>query len=603
MTRFPGTLTRWSRWVAAALVFAPLAWVRPAAAADEFSRAREIMEALQTLRAAVEADAAAAVVAAADLPKRPEKVIQTPTLDPSQVDALFDRLYQANGTKVSPLIGDEAFVRRVYLDATGKLPTPEQIESYCRSDDPEKRARLVDALLETPDYARNWARYWRDVLQYHASNPNPIQVRYPLLEDWLREQIAANAPWDAVATALITAAGRNDASGPANFAVAQMGQPVELAGEVSRVFMGVQIQCAQCHDHPTDRWTRKQFHEFAAFFAGLREPRRVTRPGQGQIPVFEVPVQRGKPRYSMADLKDPQKQIAIQPAFFLDGGRSESTVPDGLTSDQRRALAASYVTGQDNPWFAKAFVNRIWYALIGTGFYNPVDDIGPTRTANAPEILDAIAAQWQQGGYDVRWLFRTILNTQTYRREVRSMGSPNQALFASNCPIRLRADQLVDALAQALNLPFDNPMGGMGRRPGVGQGQGQGGANGLAAMYRQRLFNPRVVFNLTFGVDPSTPNEDVLGTIPQALFLMNSPQLNRAIDGSSKATMLGKILDDNADNHDAVEALYLRVLARKPNAREVEVCDGYLAQVGNRAEAFEDILWNLINSTEFVTRR
>jgi len=225
--------------------------------------------------------------------------------------------------------------------------------------------------------------------------------------------------------------------------------------------------------------------------------------------------------------------------------------------------------------------------------------MGPTRSCNAPEILDALAGQWQQGGYDVRWLFRTILNTRAYRREVRSLGSPSQELFASNCPVRLRSDQLLDALAHALNLPFDNPPGGMGMRGG----QGQGAANPLAAMYRQRLLNPRVLFNFLFGVDPSTPPEDVLGTIPQALFLMNSPQLNQAIRGSDKKTILGQILIDNADDHDALEALYLRVLARRPNAREVEVCDGYLAKVGDRNEAFEDILWNLINSTEFVTRR
>jgi hypothetical protein len=134
-------------------------------------------------------------------------------------------------------------------------------------------------------------------------------------------------------------------------------------------------------------------------------------------------------------------------------------------------------------------------------------------------------------------------------------------------------------------------------------GMGMGGGNQLAAMYRQRLFNPRTLFNTLFGVDPSTPNEEVLGTIPQALFLMNSPQLNRAIRGSDKETILGQILADNADDHDALEALYLRVLARRPNAKEVEVCDAYRAKVANRNEAFEDILWNLVNSTEFVSRR
>jgi hypothetical protein len=571
------------------------------AAKDDLGRAREIIAALQQLQASLQSDAEQAGRPSAELPRRPAKVVRTPTLDAAQVDALFDRLYESTGTRPSPLISDEAFVRRVYLDVSGKLPTPEQVERFCKGDAPDKRARLIDELLEGTDYAKNWARYWRDVLRFHAPNTNPIQVRYPVLEDWLAEQLSKNTPWDEVATALITASGRNDASGPANFVIAQTGQPVELAGEVSRVFLGVQIQCAQCHDHPTDPWKRRQFHEFAAFFAGLRQPRQVTPPGQGQLPVFAVAVQPGRPRYAMPDLKDPQVQIPVPPRFFLAG--SEEPIPDGLTSEQRRALAAAYVTGQDNPWFARAFVNRIWYALIGNGFYNPVDDLGPARSANAPEILEAIASQWQQGGYDVRWLFRIILNTEAYQREVRSIGAPNQALFASNCPVRLRSDQLLDALAHALNLPLDNPPAGMGNGAGGGQGQGAGAGNPLAAMYRRRLLNPRVLFNSLFGIDPSTPNDEVLGTIPQALFLMNSPQLNRAIKGADKTTILGQILADNADDRDALEALYLRVLARRPNPKEVEVCDGYIARVGNRNEAFEDILWNLINSTEFVSRR
>jgi hypothetical protein len=595
---------RWTRWclaVAAALVLVPLAarGDEPASKAENRpGRAREIFEALQKLQASLQGDPDEARRPAAEMPPRPARVVRTPTLDAAQIDAMFDRLYEASQTKVSPPIDDEAFVRRVSLDVTGKLPSPEQIGTFCRSTDPDKRARLIDQLLESPDYSRNWAHYWRDVFQFHASNTNPIQSRFSVLEEWLGEQLARNAPWDEVATTLITGSGQNDTSGPANFVIAQSGQPVELAGEVSRVFLGVQIQCAQCHDHPTDSWTRQQFHEFAAFFAGLRQPRRITRPGNGQLPVFEVAVQPGRPRYTMPDLKDPQTQIPVEPRFFL--ADSEATVPAGLTSAQRRELAASYVTGQDNPWFAKSFVNRIWYALIGTGFYNPVDDMGPTRSANAPEILDALASQWQQGGYDVRWLLRTILNTQAYQREVRSMGTPDQAIFASGCPVRLRSDQLLDSLSQALDLSFENPTGGMGRGKGTG---GQGAVNPLAAAYRRRLINPRALFNFLFGIDPSTPNEEVLGTIPQALFLMNSPLLNRAIQGGDEKTVLGQILADTADDHDALDALYLRVLARRPNAKEVEVCDGYLAKVGNRAEAFEDILWNLVNSTEFISRR
>ncbi len=137
----------------------------------------------------------------------------------------------------------------------------------------DKRARLADALLDSPEYARNWARYWRDVIRFHATNQAIQQVRYDILEDWLAEQFKKNAPWDEIATAMITATGRVDENGAVSFALAHEAKPVELAGEVSRIFLGVQIQCAQCHDHKTDSWKREQFHEFAAFFSGTGRSR------------------------------------------------------------------------------------------------------------------------------------------------------------------------------------------------------------------------------------------------------------------------------------------------------------------------------------------
>jgi hypothetical protein len=309
----------------------------------------------------------------------------------------------------------------------------------------------------------------------------------------------------------------------------------------------------------------------------------------------------------MPDLKDPQKSIPVAPKFFL--ASNTATLPLDLTATDRQALAASYVTGQDNPWFAKAFVNRIWYVLMGDAFYMPVDDLGPDRTPKAPEVLDALAGQWQNGGYDVRWLFRTVLNSKAYQREVRSTFSASgRTPFASNCPSRLRADQIIDSLSQALNLPVDGRPGGPGDvtkkaakkneltaalKDAVGKTKGtQAGP----------LAGPRPQWNVLFGVDPSIANDEILGTIPQALFLMNAPPINRAIE-ARPGTVLGEILSNTADNRVALNNLYLRVLARDPTQKEVQACGRYLETVGDRREAFEDIFWSLINSTEFITRR
>ena len=570
-----------------------------ATAKAQAKQAKKAAAALRALNASVkkETEEPAATV---KLPPRPAKTVATPTLGPAGLDALIEKFLASAKVPLSSPTTDLEFVRRAYLDLTGKLPTPDQVRGFANTHaNKEKRAKLIEYLLNSPDYATNWAHYWRDVVRFRATNENTGRIGLDEMETWLAEQLAKNRPWDEISKDLITATGRTDENGAVALTVAHEGQAVELAGEVSRIFLGVQIQCAQCHDHPNDSWKRQQFHEFAAFFANTRS-RRATKPGEPVI--FEV-VAQGKPRYTMPDKADPTKQVFVAPKFFLT--EKPEPIPNGLTASQRRELAASYVTGQDNPWFAKAFVNRVWYALMGEGFYTPVDDIGPERTAKAAEVIDALASDWAKGGYDIKWLFRTIMNGRAYQREVRSTYTvTGRTPFAAVCPTRLRSDQIFDALTSVLNLPT----GGNGNGNGNGQGKAQGGlskdlkeANGKTKKMG-RAGNARNGFNLLFGVDPSTPYDDVVGTIPQALFLMNSTQINKAIEANPR-TVLGQILMANPDNLAALNALYLRVLARGPNTKEVQVCRRYLELVGNRGEAFEDILWTLVNSTEFITRR
>jgi hypothetical protein len=580
------------------------------------------------------------------LPKRPVRSVTPPTMTSAELDRQVSQYLMKNSPNVepAPLTSDVEFVRRIYFDVIGKPPTSEQVQFFVRDRAKDKRSKLVEDLLGTSEYAENWAKYWRDVIKFHSTAENAARVRFDSLEDWLAGQFRANKPWDEIAVGLITAAGRNDENGAVGFSLAYDAQPVELAGEVSRVFLGVQIQCAQCHDHKTDAWKQKQFHEFAAFFAGMR-PRPVVQAGPGQLPVFAV-VPQGPRRYTMPDKNDPTKQIPVAPRFFLSSSKSnpEPVLPEALPPVERRAMAASYVTGQDNPWFARAFVNRIWYALQGESFYEPIDDIGPERTAKASEVLEPLADQWQKGGYDIKWLFRTILNTESYQRRVRSTANAaGKTPFASNCPSRMRSDQVFDALVQALALPLDasgNPIVG-GNQNGRGPGQmknallagaSQNGAAGDPRRARDQALKkgaaqkvaqavglgnqvgakkagavPRVgglraLFERVFGVDPSIPSEDVMGSIPQALFLMNSPLVNNRTQ-ARPGTVLGEILGSTYDNRAALDAIYLRVLSRQPTAREVEICGRYLSSVGDRREAFEDIYWSLINSTEFLTRR
>jgi hypothetical protein len=517
---------------------------------------------------------------------RPPRTVEPPGLTADDLDRMLaGRPAWAGGEPLS----DEQFLVRVHIDLAGSRPTAAELEAFARDPDPDKRARVVDELLASPGFARNWARYWRDVVAFRATSENPATVNFPGLEAWLAEQLAANRPWDQVAADLLTANGDTSETGaPALYAAHstnQRFQPAEFAGEASRIFLGVQIACAQCHDHKTDSWKREQFHEFASFFggvaAGRKPPGRVVRD------------QAGVPRYLMEDLADPEKKSVVQPRFFL-ASADAPPVPAGLSSAQRRALAASYVTGQDNPWFARAFVNRVWYALLGDAFYVPVDDLGPEREGKDLDVLETLAAQWAAGGYDVRWLFRTLAATEAYQR------SPGRAASAADTPVaacvaRLRADQIYDALESTLDVSLEDLFFPRQRRAELGKG------NPLAALVaRQR--NPRNAFNVAFGVDPSTPSDEVVGTIPQALFLMNAPQLQRAMS-ARPGTMLARLLADHPDDPSAVDALYLKALARRPNDDERRVALAHVAAAGRRAEAFEDLLWALVNSTEFLSRR
>ena len=519
-----------------------------------------------------------------------------PTVRPGELDALIEKGLAASGTPPAPATTDEEFIRRVYIDVLGTLPAPGSIRQFVASRDRDKRAALIDALLDHPDYATNWARYWRDVISYRAPAEDDRRIDYDGFAKWLAGQFAANKPWDQVATAIITATGRDDENPATAFSIAEEGQAVELAGEVSRVFMGVQIQCAQCHDHPSDPWKRQQFHEFAAFFSGIKR-RQLPNPGPGQRRGYEI-VAKGQTHYTMPDLKNPEKKVGVSPKFFLGDGPK---VGEQVAADERLKLAAGYVASPENPWFARSFINRTWYALMGEGFYTPIDDLGPTRTANSPQVLDLLTDQWERGGYDVRWLFRTILNTQAYQRQSRSTNTAaGRVPFASNCPSRLRSDQIFDALAHALNLDREPKAPAQG--PAAAKAKGADKAEKAAPMMANQRDRRREAVNHAFGVDPSTPNDDVLGTIPQALYLMNGPLISREVQARPN-TMLGELLTATNDNRAALDALYLKVLARRPTLREVNTCSHFLGTVGDRREAFEDILWALLNSTEFVSRR
>jgi hypothetical protein len=557
------------------------------------------------------------------------------------------------GIEPAPLTNDEDFLRRVSLDLAGTIPSPKDVTLFGLDPDPGKRARLIDRLLQSDGYAKIWSSYWAEVI-FGPATEQRARVMQGTFEEWMQAQLKANTPWDRITTDLLTATGSIEEEGATALIFAHNGQPQELAAETSRIFLGIQIQCANCHDHPTDAWKRQQFHELAAFFpriqvrrdpdGGIRsftiasadptgnfrggggggdfDPARIfqfldrNRDGkvtkeegeQGRFPFARLLEQadknkdgalsaaefkdmprppanpgRGSPEYYMPDLDDPSSRgTLVEPVFFVDG----ASLDRGAKDLERRQELAEHIASPDNPWFAKALVNRIWAEMLGEGFYMPIDDMGPQREARVPAALDALADAFAANHYDIQWLFRTIANTEAYQRQIRAKtpGVESPA-FASAMPTRLRADQVYNAVTSVLGVSELSLAGG-GRGPGGPFGRG----------------GARAAFAQMFGYDPSTPQEDILGTIPQALFLMNYPQLNALIRGDGD-TKLGRILREYGDDRDALSELYLLVLAREPSRQEQQINLAYLEDVGNRREAFEDVMWSLLNSSEFLSKR
>jgi hypothetical protein len=498
-----------------------------------------------------------------------------------------------------PACDDATFLRRASLDLVGRQPSPAEIEAFLADPAPAKREALVDRLLADPAWATNWARYFRDVILYRRSDDRAIRMA-PVVEDFFAAHLRKDAAWDEIARDVITATGVPSENGGTAIVIAQMGETADIAAEISRVFTGVQIQCAQCHDHFTDRWKRNQFHEFAAFFPRI-EIRR--SPGDG-LDRFEVVSFDRKPRkgrgkaannprrgdleHEMPHIDDPSLPgMVMQPRFFIGG----EGVPLGTPDGERRRTAARLITSDDNPWFARAIVNRVWTELVGDGFYDGIDDLGPDREPRSPDLLEELCRGFVASDHDLRSLFRTVMASPAYQAEAQSRADASRQLGGASCPQRLRADQIFTQVLAALGVDEQQAAARAG-------GKQAGKAGG-----KRQVGGPRVLFNQTFGYDPGLPRDEIVGSIPQALLLMNSQPLARALDGQRRFTLLGRLLEKTPDDRELADEIHLRTLARHATPEELAVCVEHVGRSGDRAEAFEDIFWALVNSAEFIHRK
>jgi hypothetical protein len=517
-------------------------------------------------------------------------------LTAKQVDQLIAEEVFNEDTDLAPRVDDATFLRRAWLDIVGDIPTPEHVTAFLLDPDPDKRERVVRELLDNPQYGQNWARYWRDVILLRRLEDRAAIVANPLVVA-LTEKFNENESWGKIAAEFITATGDVKENGATAIQMAQDGRTEETAAEMSRIFLGIQIQCCQCHDHPYDSWKREQFHEFAAFFPRIAVRPLVTPTRRS----FEVVAddgpdrprrnpnaegRRGQAEHYMPDLDDPSAPgTRMQPKFFLSSAKLQFGTPDA----ERRRAVARWMT--KNPWFATAFVNRMWAELVGEGFYEPIDDIGPERTPSAPKAVDLLSRHFAESGYDVKWLVQAICATEAYQRESRPRRDVDGNPFVANVAQPLRSDQLYNALLTAADAEeLEQAPNRRRRRPQMMGGYG-------------RAQTVRTQFETAFGYDPSDPRETVTSSIPQALAMMNGVRINLAVRAIGRETVLGRLLDEIPENKPLVEELYLRTLSREPTKEEMKTAIEFVRSTRNRQAAFEDLFWALLNSSEFSHRR
>ena len=492
-------------------------------------------------------------------------------LTSQQIDALMEK--HVSGIENAILVDDEAFLRRVTLDLVGRQPTMGEMQSFRAEKAADKRAAVVEKLLAGPEFGVNWANYWSDVISYRTPSPELTFLNYTPFKHWLAEQFNQNKGWDEATFNIITAIGKVADNPAATYIGFHAGDKSRLAAETTRVFLSTQIQCAECHDHKFIDLPRETFHHVAAFF--VRVNAKLPWNDSGQIIVSSKP---------NGEHKMEEKGAEMKPIAF-----SEREVELGKSDVQRRAELADWIVGAENPWFAKAFVNRVWARMMGRGFCEPVDEIGELGDRVLPEVHTALADHFIASQFDVKDVFRVIALSKSYQREIRDADKGAKKPFVAIPAGRLRGDEVFDSLQAAITLPNYTPP--------------QAEATG-EFRFPPPPKSTRDLVNDAFGFDPSAEQSNVARTMQQAMLLMNNKQIQTQVNADpASGTMLSKLVAAESNDEAAITKLYQQVLARKPTSQEVALASDHLKTIGDRKSGFEDLLWGMINSAEFLARR
>ena len=475
----------------------------------------------------------------------------------TEIDRQIAQRWDESSVTPAPLADDAEFLRRVWLDIAGKLPPPSNVREFLADERPGKRGMAIDELLDSPGYVTHFAAYWRDVLMPEAGVDGELQQFVPAFELWLQRHVVRGTAFDRVVYEVLTAplvapqsanVQRSDlpvASALPFFAAKQISAE-NLAAATSRAFLGIRVECAQCHDHPFDRWKQQEFWGFASFFGGLQ------RLGTGaQAPVREV--------FDRREMMIPNTQTIVQ-AAYLDG-----TNPQWRPREGARQTLARWIASPDNPYFARATANRLWGHFLGYGLVDPLDDFSEHNPPSHPQLLDELAQNLIRENFDLKFLMRAITSSHTYQLSSRQTDATQSdpRLFA-RMPVRgLSPHQVRRVFGQA---------------------------TGFDAEQNQLL--------RLLGADRPAPPEQEVGVL-WALAMMNGAGTSGA-SHPDNGPVLSAIINFPMNDDERIDALYLATLSRFPTERErLRLRDHIESNGPPHDRAFADIYWQLLNSSEF----
>lgn len=501
------------------------------------------------------------------------------------VDRHTQKKWQELGIVPSGLSSDEQFVRRVYVDITGTLPTPAQVKEFVNSKDPKKRDKLIDALVETPEYSYLFANRWADVLRVKRGNNQQNQNRAFgtfAFHNWIREAIAADKPYDEFVREIVAALGDETKSPPTMWS-RDLQKPEQFVDDACQLFLGVRMACAQCHHHPYEKWSQDDYWGMAAFFGQLGR-KAVPQPGvqvQNQQNARQALFNRGTGSVVNTRTKQPAVMRALdgEPVALVNG------------EDPRQRLV-DWMVDVKNPFFARAVANRYWAHFFGKGIVDPVDDMRVTNPPSNPALLDALAQELIDHKYSLKHIVKVICKSRTYQLSAvpNEFNKQDKKSFARYYPRRMTAEVLYDAVSQVTAAPAT--FGGLPQDKF---------APNRALMLPDESFQSYFldVFGRPQRISACECERVTEANLAQVLHLLNSQEVQGKLSrAGGRAESLAR---DARPDAEKVEELFLWAFARKPTAQQLELALSNIAQnARDKKVAYENIVWALINTKEFV---